>query len=610
MPPKVDPRTSLPIIDIPSKYLPALNNLQSSIIHWIGPVGKVGSQFKEGSKLLVLGDAALYVCNFDGAIRRCSMYQHLKELVVKDDDATIGFKHESEQDVDLLLRFPTEQQQHREVISIIRKIYWTHVGKDIPIVKLAGAEKITGHVRLSKPAGWVLRIEPLRKAAAIQKMVGDQRMAEQKAEERLHEEFVRLKQDLLGQMELARNAQYDRMVKQSVDYVAKYQELLEQNAALKHQLDRLEPYAGGDDASPRSPPRAQRVVSPTQPATSKCARCVELEHLLEQHPNADKRRAKAAEEAVETLEKQMHALEKSIEPDRKELQQLRKLVASLEGVLRDQAVAPAERVKAAIRLTGATVYSGAVGGPPPKEYKALEHEVATLRGLIRDANTYHMVELQELRTAVAEYDREMVKAVRAALEALPFSSGEPLASQSQRIVDEAKSGLRNSQQQQRVGTSSPPPQSSGIRRTDSPRHVRVMSSGSDGSQRSSPSRVRKQRSREFRSPGPIPGFQDPYMERISSSYVPVSRGTPPPAPTNATSRDIQRQTSFASQDTVSSSAFGRKTSSGLGRQPSQQYSSPVASPPPMYRTEIPAGSPSGLRDAHFIDSPPVQWSGY
>lgn len=76
-----DPRTGLPIFDIPEEYQKAFKDLRGSVIHWFGEVSKVNRHFKRQLRVLIVSDACLYMCNHKGEITRCVQVKDIEKRV-------------------------------------------------------------------------------------------------------------------------------------------------------------------------------------------------------------------------------------------------------------------------------------------------------------------------------------------------------------------------------------------------------------------------------------------------------------------------------------------------------------------------------------------------
>ena len=487
----VDPRTQLTILATIPRRLANFTALDNAIVHWIGPVNKCGATTRESTRVAILGDVALYVCDDDGTVRRCIAFAELKDLVVRDDrvDDAIGFRTAVKGEYDLLLKFGKDRDV---VMSTVAKIYFTHMGKELHVVKLGAADPIQPHMQLSRPAHWTLRVEPLRPKSFLDKLVLDHTVTTNRSLERVQEEFMRLKNELRFELESMRNDQYDRMVSQTAVYAA---ELTRKDDVINHLLDHLDavrPFvldtkaangvgavlravgrmdvpppttAGGAAATAgkpsftgASPPMSSLVKAVD---TMPCGQCQDLRNLLESHPSTDKRRILAAEEALQAATRQLERLRRTSAPDKEEIVLLRKALRATDECLRDQRKPLQERVRAALQISspyvppvkaiGTSNSGGAtdarqagseaglpsMSSDPRADVNALIAEVLTLRGVIRDASALHMGELARIRGEFQSYDSYMVHAVRERLEELASTAGQA-KSLATRLVDDSR----------------------------------------------------------------------------------------------------------------------------------------------------------------------------
>eukprot|EP00660_Eupelagonema_oceanica_P006715 gene6715-19610_t len=85
--PPNDPRTDLPLISVPKEYQANFGYLNMAVIHWFGPVKKLGVGFSVEERIAVLGERCLYLCKKNADITRCVMITDIKSLLLAQDDA-------------------------------------------------------------------------------------------------------------------------------------------------------------------------------------------------------------------------------------------------------------------------------------------------------------------------------------------------------------------------------------------------------------------------------------------------------------------------------------------------------------------------------------------
>lgn len=448
----------LPLAAVPPRLLPAFAPVQQTIFHWIGFVRKISpGNWKETEKVAIVGDAALYVCDDDASISRCLVYADMSEVMIRDDDDSMGFRMGPKGEHDAMLRFG--QRDFETVLSMVRKIYWAHMGREIKIVRLGPVDPIQPHLSLEKRMDWTLKVEPLKPRKFLEKLLSDQSVAYQKDVDSVHTEFMRIKNELNYALESARNQQYDRMVRQTASYVQQLAQKDGEVQMLKAELERAQQFVLDTNASRAIQRTLARLnptfvpdggasggAAPTGGATAsfardahtreggdapeaECTNCSQLRQLLESHPNADKRRVLAAEESLTAAEKELKTLHRTTAPLADDVKALRDALKKAGDVLLDQRLTLQDRVRAASQVTtpytvggkkpgGAPASSGqSMTVPPAPDVTTLTEELLTLRGVLRDASALHMAELDRLRAEFNAYDEAMVTAVRTAMEA-------------------------------------------------------------------------------------------------------------------------------------------------------------------------------------------------
>ena len=117
---EVDPRTGLRLVDVnPPELLEAFCDVAGSVIHFFAPVRtKTGPGKRHVHKrILIVSDQSLYVCDFDGSIKRCVDIMHVVDCLL-DETTALGLKVETEHD--LLLQCMSAAHRDTIIDAIIK----------------------------------------------------------------------------------------------------------------------------------------------------------------------------------------------------------------------------------------------------------------------------------------------------------------------------------------------------------------------------------------------------------------------------------------------------------------------------------------------------------
>ena len=399
----VDPRTQLPLVGVPP-ILSSFRDLNDCVIHWISPVKSIDSADKETDLIAVLGDAAIYVCDLNSNILRCLLIKEFSEILVRvvgssssssnnnntsAKELFVGFKLvEGVQEFDLLLKLAT-QEDVQILVGFTRRIYWVHMGQELPVYTVGPLEKINALLNLTRPHRWTLRMEPIRKRKFLDKLIYDWQQGEAKDQQAIEEEFVRVKKELQAAVQSIRDREYNSVIQHNVKlleevdlsrlrckemkrllerFVPDVDEVVEQAVIAAKEQERRQAGASDSGDLAHASPSAGRHVSQTaesfatngvaqifrQPnlvqGTRPCERCKKLKQLLDEHPNVDKVRCALAEDSLAEVKLAERHLKDQVQPLRQEVLLARALLSHTLTTLSDESVATSERIQRVVEF--------------------------------------------------------------------------------------------------------------------------------------------------------------------------------------------------------------------------------------------------------------------
>ena len=164
--PEKDPRTLLPLINVPADYTQNFGYLNMAVVHWFGLVKKLGTGFSVEERIAVLGDRCLYLCKKNADITRCIMVSDIKKLLLAQDDAkdlyvAIIMPEVIESQGDKTQRSEYDVMYHCDNIQLfvkyLRTVYaYQTAGETLPLDQVRDKDQLEREVRLTRPKNWVL----------------------------------------------------------------------------------------------------------------------------------------------------------------------------------------------------------------------------------------------------------------------------------------------------------------------------------------------------------------------------------------------------------------------------------------------------------------------
>lgn len=217
-----DPRTRLPIIDVPPIHAKNFRGLQGTVIHWLGVVDKFNRMRKLDRRVAIFSDSHVYLCRLDGGITRCVQVRNISRAFIGDDSA-IGFQINAP-DYDMLIQV-LNVQEREAVLNVVKSVYFRLVGRDLGITILSDDASVAmlSELKLTRPPGAQLR-EPIRSLKSLMKMLEEQKKREEDDRKVVANEFMQIKEGLRQELQQYRTDEYERMVEQLSKHVKALEE--------------------------------------------------------------------------------------------------------------------------------------------------------------------------------------------------------------------------------------------------------------------------------------------------------------------------------------------------------------------------------------------------
>ena len=161
---ELDPRTGLKLAAVPGHLRDQFRDACETVLYCFESViTKTGIGKKHHhNRYLLISDRCLYICDMEGAIRRCIDVLDLVDCFLDSGGSKIGLRLEQEHD--LLLHFTSSSQLDRVVETIVKLQSYLNDGthKRIVLRQLAAGQKIEERLNLIRNPGWRFQLIPLR----------------------------------------------------------------------------------------------------------------------------------------------------------------------------------------------------------------------------------------------------------------------------------------------------------------------------------------------------------------------------------------------------------------------------------------------------------------
>jgi uncharacterized membrane protein len=405
-----DPRTLLPIVGVPNGLGPAFKQLQGCLLHWIGRAYKVSTTGKEVCRVVIVGDAALYVCEEDATISRCVLVANIGELGLRSTEDLLGLRVIGAHEYDLAIRFLSDRD-FAFVVQALRRIYWSHMGRELGCREL---ENVTASLRLAKPAAFTVKIEPLRPLKYLERLIADHEADIHRHIEEAHDEFVRIKNVLKAELDIIRTTRYEQLVEELASTSTRLSNTTDALEALRAEAAKVRDHVMDTNAR-RSLDRALASAPQSEAVRPRsdnvCSTCEDWRALAAKDTTDLRNRIVLSESNVASLTKELELVRESVQPLRDDTAAHNATLHRVREIAGNQRHSPADRLRGICELLDHINLTASSSGQAAKHTSQ-----NALRQLVRDLSFQHMAALSNVRQQFAAYDEALVVAVRRALE--------------------------------------------------------------------------------------------------------------------------------------------------------------------------------------------------
>ena len=409
---KADPRTGLEIVEIPASHVKYFSMLQGSVIHWFGEVDKYNRMWKPQKRVAIISDMCIYLCRLDGTITRCVHIPSIQEIIVAE--TALGFRV-APPDYDMLIKLD-DVDKRETFVQIISKIFWCTTGRHAEVRQLnsESGEAMQQNVNLTKPDNFANRIEPLKSAKALTRLIIEKEKKEQEDRKVVEREFERIKDGLALELQRYREEEYDEMTTKLETYVKILQEKDKEIEHLK----------------------ATSVSLDDPEVWRRCPNCAQLRRILETHPNDDKQKIFRLQREVDSQRHIVEHLQTAIQhrsggnrgevsANAAQINTLRTEVAEaarknkeLQMIILESPFLTADVKQRAARLLLRNQESGPGlervvlnGRDATEALLEKEREIRHLKDTLRDVTFKHVQELERCREQIKQYDEQVLQYV-------------------------------------------------------------------------------------------------------------------------------------------------------------------------------------------------------
>lgn len=273
-----DPRTGLDIVEVALEYMKHFSDLKGAVLHYFGPVEKYSRNWRPETRLCLISDQCIYITRPDGDIVRCLNIRFVQELLISEQKA-VGFKVGAPER-DLLITLPDETARDL-VATIVGKVYYNLVGHKIKTRQLSGEtadDSLLNCIKLDKPPGWQLKIEPIRSIKSLTKMMVERQRKEDEERRVVELQFHKIEEGLRVELQQYRAEEYSRLVQQLSDYAK--------------QLEKK------DDEIQRI--KVTSISREDKEMWRHCPNCQELRRLLDNSTNDEKQKILRLEKQIQS----------------------------------------------------------------------------------------------------------------------------------------------------------------------------------------------------------------------------------------------------------------------------------------------------------------------
>jgi len=164
----VDPRSGLPLIDVPADRRDAVANSGALVLHFWADVDRVSSRGRTLRRVLFVTDTTVFVWDPTGSLplSRCVPVSRIAQVHVSADHSNcVAFVIPTE--YDLIVRFE-QRQQRDDAVVVLRAVYRRMTGGgELPVERVP--QTLPTRYRMEKPRGWQLQVAPQTTRAELRK---------------------------------------------------------------------------------------------------------------------------------------------------------------------------------------------------------------------------------------------------------------------------------------------------------------------------------------------------------------------------------------------------------------------------------------------------------
>ena len=203
-----DPRTNLPLIDLPFEYEDSFGILKNTIMHWFGPVVAYSGRMRPTNRVLIISDSAIYLAQTETTMQRCWKIKSIDTLYVDEENPSWVIMKVAPpargnagtslvKDPDLIADVGTPDARDA-IMDIIDAVYSYLTGRNVLRLAVPPGSRPEEIVDTSKMPGWTKTLEMLHSRASLEQFYAqpqtDPRIEQAKAV--AQNEFEKMKQQL------------------------------------------------------------------------------------------------------------------------------------------------------------------------------------------------------------------------------------------------------------------------------------------------------------------------------------------------------------------------------------------------------------------------------
>lgn len=211
---RVDPRTSLAIIDVPEQYRSIFPHLQGTIIHFLEIVSKFSHRGHMQRRFLIVSDSCIYLTWENGKLCRAIPVKILSSVLHNNN--IVCFRVRPPDEFDLAVEVPdgspygghTPLSNTEYLLEVVRRIYKANVEQRLEEIRTPNP---VAQCNLVRPDGWKLKTKQLKSIKSLALSI-ESRNNRQEAEKRLvQDRFAQIQAALRQEFEAYRDREYQKL---------------------------------------------------------------------------------------------------------------------------------------------------------------------------------------------------------------------------------------------------------------------------------------------------------------------------------------------------------------------------------------------------------------